>query len=258
MIVMFPETRYIGKPTKPAASIVSGTILADKEFSVISINERNEASLTKSRTPESDSIDQSSALPADSTTIAKTHSQQHFPCLGKGRPSREQFSLLLRPQFQDGDLIGRDVLAPFQIFAIPIILWAALSMGFAANCLLGLNLTQSQVFAAPPYNFSSAEVGFVNFAFVVGGIIGLLTAGPVSDFISMRATLRNGGIREPEMRLLALFPYIAICLVGMVVCSHLYVSFDIPLTVITDHCRRLSEPVVMASNNNRWVRLHWY
>lgn len=31
--------------------------------------------------------------------------------------------------------------------------------------------------------------------------IGLVTAGPLSDWIAMRLTLRNGGIREPEMRL---------------------------------------------------------
>lgn len=73
------------------------------------------------------------------------------------------------------------------------------------------------MFAAPPYLFTPAQVGFVNFAFVVGGVVGLLTAGPVSDWFSMRATVKNGGVREAEMRLVALFPYLAICLVGMTV-----------------------------------------
>jgi MFS family permease len=120
-------------------------------------------------------------------------------------------------EYEGNNLFLRDVVAPVQVFTFPIILWAALSMGFAANCLLALNLTQSQVFAAPPYLFSPAQVGFVNFAFVVGGAIGLLTAGPFSDWVSMRATIRNNGVREAEMRLLSLVPYISACLVGMVV-----------------------------------------
>jgi hypothetical protein len=134
-----------------------------------------------------------------------------------GYPSKHQFSLIPKPEFEGKDLIFRDILAPIQIFSFPIILWAAFSLGFAANCLLSLNLTQSQVFAAPPYLFTPAQVGFVNFAFVAGGVIGLLTAGPFSDWVSMRATVRNNGVREAEMRLVALVPYVCICLVGMTV-----------------------------------------
>jgi hypothetical protein len=136
---------------------------------------------------------------------------------GRGRPNKKQFSLIPKLEYEGSQVLFRDIVAPVQIFFFPIILWAALSLGFAANCLLALNLTQSQVFAAPPYNFSPAQVGFVNFAFVVGGVIGLLTAGPVSDWVSMRATIRNKGVREAEMRLVALIPYLAICLVGMTV-----------------------------------------
>jgi MFS family permease len=136
-----------------------------------------------------------------------------------GRPSKHQFSLIPRPEFEGRDLIFRDILAPIQIFTFPIILWAAFSLNFAANSLLALNLTQSQVFAAPPYLFTPAQVGFVNFAFVVGGVIGLLTAGPFSDWVALRATARNKGVREAEMRLVALVPYVCICLVGMTVSS---------------------------------------
>ena len=53
---------------------------------------------------------------------------------------------------------------------------------------------------------------------MVGGVIGLLTAGPISDSVSMRATVRNNGVREAEMRLIALVPFICIELVGMTVC----------------------------------------
>jgi hypothetical protein len=142
----------------------------------------------------------------------------------KGRPSRRQFALFVKPTFIHGSLketIIRDILAPLKIFFYPIILWAGMSFGFASNCFLGLNLTQSQVFAAPPYLFTPAQVGFVNFAFVVGGMVGLLTAGPLSDYVSIYLARRNGGVREPEMRLWVLIQYIIILLIGMVVCTSL-------------------------------------
>ncbi|EKD18685.1 dihydropyrimidinase [Drepanopeziza brunnea f. sp. 'multigermtubi' MB_m1] len=130
------------------------------------------------------------------------------PARPKGRRSKAQFSLIPTPHFQGKSLILQDFLPPLQIYSFPIILWATFAFACTANCLLPLKLTQSQVFAAPPHLFTPAQVGFVNSAFVVAGVIGLLTAGPLSDWVStgMRATARNNGIRETDMRLVALVP----------------------------------------------------
>jgi MFS family permease len=57
----------------------------------------------------------------------------------------------------------------------------------------------------------------MNFAILVGAFIGLFTAGPLSDWVSARATARNHGIREPEMRLPAMIPYIIIMYLGNIV-----------------------------------------
>lgn len=76
------------------------------------------------------------------------------------------------------------------------------------------DLTQTQAFAALPYNFTPLTIGFFNFAILVGAIIGLVTAGPLSDWISMKLTRRNNGIREPEMRLPAMIPYFIFMLIG--------------------------------------------
>jgi MFS family permease len=97
-------------------------------------------------------------------------------------------------------------------------------MGFAANCILNLNITQSQVLGALPYNFTPSAVGLVNLASVGGAAIGLLTAGPLSDRVSMKITKRDRGMREPERRLPALLPYIAACLVGNTVHSASHVE----------------------------------
>ncbi|EXJ71189.1 uncharacterized protein A1O5_06183 [Cladophialophora psammophila CBS 110553] len=136
---------------------------------------------------------------------------------GQGTPSRAQFNILQPPQMDAVKMIFRHIVTPIQLFFFPIVCWAAWATGSAANALLAVNLTQSQVLSAPPYNFSPAQVGFANFALVAGGVLGLVAAGPLSDWVAMRSTKKNKGIREAEMRLSALYPFIAAALVGMVI-----------------------------------------
>ena len=52
---------------------------------------------------------------------------------------------------------------------------------------------------------------------MAGGIIGLLTAGPLSDYVARRAARKNNGVREAEMRLPALIPFTCLMIVGIVV-----------------------------------------
>ena len=52
---------------------------------------------------------------------------------------------------------------------------------------------------------------------MVGALIGLFTAGPLSDAIAARLTKRNRGIREPEMRLVTMIPFVIIMVIGNVV-----------------------------------------
>ncbi|KAH8655981.1 major facilitator superfamily domain-containing protein [Tricladium varicosporioides] len=212
MILLFPETRYSRSPSPPLSSTASSnsstigratTTSEPKVEPVITAQTTNPPQVTS---PTSD---------LESGIVRASRHTTHII----GRPSRAQFSLIPRriPNNALKHTIIRDVFAPIQIFTYPIVLWVVLAFGMSTNCLLALNLTQSQVFAAPPYLFTPAQVGFVNFAFVVGGIIGLCTAGPISDAVSIYLARRNGGVREAEMRLWTMIPYIAICLIGMVI-----------------------------------------
>lgn len=135
------------------------------------------------------------------------------PWLHRGSPSKRQFRLWQNnPNALKG--IALDLWIPWKLFAFPIVEFAAFVVSWSASSFLTLNLTQSQNFAAPPYNFSSQSIGFMNFAILVGAFIGLLTNGPLSDWVAARATKKNKGIREPEMRLPAMIPYVLIMLLG--------------------------------------------
>ncbi|BEJ04889.1 hypothetical protein CcaverHIS641_0207060 [Cutaneotrichosporon cavernicola] len=135
---------------------------------------------------------------------------------GHGRPSKQQWKLWqpINPEWKR--TLVKDVLSPWTKFFNPIILWAGCATYGAANVLLFFNLTQ-QTLANPPWNFSPSAMGYANFAFVVGGLIGLSTAGWLCDWVAKAMTIRNNGIREAEFRLIALIPYIIIAAVGIVI-----------------------------------------
>ena len=147
--------------------------------------------------------------------LSQVETAARDPSLGHGRPSKQQWK-----PWQPRDprtTIWNEISTPWKLFAFPIVQLAAFIVSWSASCFLTLNLTQSQNFAAPPYLYSSETIGFFNFAILIGAFIGLGTAGPLSDWISMKLTIRNRGIREPEMRLLTMVPYTLIMILGNVI-----------------------------------------
>lgn len=67
----------------------------------------------------------------------------------------------------------------------------------------------SIIFAAPPYNFDSAALGYTFAGPFIGAMFGGAYGGPLSDWAIIRLAKRNGGIYEPVMRLY-LFPFQAL------------------------------------------------
>lgn len=137
--------------------------------------------------------------------------------VGKGRPSKQQYVLWQKPDARWKSFLLRDVFTPVRILFYPIIFWTGITVAGSVNINLFYVLTESEVLSAPPYNFSTSAVGYSNFGFMAGGIIGLLTAGPFSDYVARRTARKNNGIREAEMRLPALIPFVCTTVIGLVV-----------------------------------------
>ena len=162
-------------------------------------------------------------LEKEGTTTAENNltyveTAEQDPWLGKGVPKKSQWALF-QPNAHPFKSIALDLWIPWKLFAFPIVEFAAFVVSWSCSSFLTLNLTQSQNFAAPPYSFDSQTIGFLNFAILVGAMIGLATAGPLSDWTAAKLTARNGGIREPEMRLPAMIPYVIIMYLGNIVVS---------------------------------------
>lgn len=134
-----------------------------------------------------------------------------------GKPNKNQ--MLPITAWNGHEPIIGAITLPLKLIRFPIVLWGALQFNFSASCVLMISIAQSQAFGAEPYNFTPAQVGFTNLAIFLGSSVALLTAGPLGDWISRRATIRNGNIREPEMRLPAMIPFAVCLLLGAIVLS---------------------------------------
>ncbi|OOQ85736.1 putative MFS transporter [Penicillium brasilianum] len=149
----------------------------------------------------------------------------HAIAVGHGRSSNTQYRPRQTPAEHWTEFLIRHIIFPLGIFPFLIIFWAGLNVAGPGYLLLFWNLTESTVRGASPYNFNPAAAGYAKFAFAVGGILGLLTVGPFFDWVTMKATARNGGKRAAEMRLPALIPYCIITVIEIVIAGLGYQRF---------------------------------
>lgn len=137
--------------------------------------------------------------------------------VGRGQPSRIRYSPVQKPDSAWWKRVVRDITTPIIVFFNPIVFWAGLMVAGPADLLLLFNITESSLFSSPDYRFSPGQVGYTNFAFFVGAVVGVATAGPFSDWLARRPTRKNNGIREAEMRLPALVPFVVFFIISHIV-----------------------------------------
>lgn len=209
---MFPETKWD-----------RGTLTEQLRQASVSSHPADEKAIKKDDADHSSNGEDNIKPSVTATSNAKNDLEaiktaDRDPFLGRGKPRKSQW-MLFQKNAHPFKSILMDLWIPWKMMVFPIVQFASFVVSWSCSSFLTLNLTQTQNFAAPPYNFSSQTIGFLNFAILVGALIGLATAGPFSDWVSMRATKKNGGIREPEMRLPAMIPYVIIMYLGNIVVS---------------------------------------
>jgi len=92
---------------------------------------------------------------------------------------------------------------PVMLLALPPVLWATLVMSVTIGFITAITSNVAPAFATT-YGFEAWQSGLCFFAAIIGAPIGILLGGHFSDWVADYFTKRNGGIREPEMRLPAI------------------------------------------------------
>lgn len=89
---------------------------------------------------------------------------------------------------------------PFTLFLFPNILIAGLIFAFGSTAGIVSFNTISEIMTEPPYSWTDGPAGLMFLAALVGSFIGMATAN-VGDRVVLFLAPRNGGYKEPEMRL---------------------------------------------------------
>lgn len=96
---------------------------------------------------------------------------------------------------------------PFILFAYPAILWSTVVYALSVGWLIVLSESVSVVYESKTsYGFTPLQAGLVYLSPFIGGVLGTAVAGKVSDIIVRWMSKRNGGIYEPEFRLVMAIP----------------------------------------------------
>lgn len=94
-------------------------------------------------------------------------------------------------------------LRPVMLLVLPPVLWATLVMSVTIGFIVAISSNVALAFAAA-YGFEAWQAGLCFFAAIIAALLGIFFGGHLSDWIADYFTRRNGGIREPEMRLPAI------------------------------------------------------
>ncbi|KAG6363308.1 hypothetical protein INS49_008405 [Diaporthe citri] len=94
---------------------------------------------------------------------------------------------------------------PFGLILLPPVLWAALVESVTIGFLVAVTSNVDPAFLAT-YNFEAWQVGLCFISACIGSAVGIPAGGKLGDVVADYFTNKNGGIREPEMRLPAILP----------------------------------------------------
>lgn len=104
---------------------------------------------------------------------------------------------------------------PFPLFIQPAFLWACLIQGATIGWTVFIGVVLAAIFLGPPLFWDEVSTGYAYVGPFVGALLGFLIAGLLSDWSARYLTKRNGGIYEPEFRILLVIPQLIFGCMGL-------------------------------------------
>ncbi|KAI0378862.1 MFS general substrate transporter [Hypomontagnella monticulosa] len=95
----------------------------------------------------------------------------------------------------------KGVIKPFPLICFPAVIFSTLVYASFFCWLLMIGVLSVTIFSAPPYNLNPAQIGLTNIPLAIGALIFSPISGWMADAIPVWMAKRNGGIFEPEFRL---------------------------------------------------------
>ncbi|KAH6680060.1 MFS1 family protein [Plectosphaerella plurivora] len=114
------------------------------------------------------------------------------------------------------DSFLKAMIRPLILLAYPSVLWSTVIYSCSVGWLLLISNTMSMIFRTKDgYNFTVFQTGLLYISPFIGGILGTAIAGKVSDVVVKAMARRNGGVYEPEFRLIMAAPILFTTVIGL-------------------------------------------
>lgn len=107
------------------------------------------------------------------------------------------------------------LLRPFPLFFHPGILWACLIQGTLIGWTVLIGVVLAAVMLLPPLLFNEVETGYMYTGAFIGALLGFILSGVLSDSVPRWMAKRNGGVYEPEFRLVLVIPQLMFGCAGL-------------------------------------------
>jgi MFS family permease len=110
----------------------------------------------------------------------------------------------------------RVAVRPFFLYSYPAILWSSLVYSLSIGWLIVISESVAVIYQRrETYNFTPLQAGLVYLSPFIGGIFGTAVAGKLSDAVVRYMARRNGGVYEPEFRLIMTIPIALSTTIGL-------------------------------------------
>jgi len=107
------------------------------------------------------------------------------------------------------------LLRPFPLFLHPAFLWACLIQGCLIGWTVFIGVIMAQLFFSAPLWWTEVETGYAYTAAFIGAILGFIIAGALADWSAKYMTKLNGGVYEPEFRIVLVIPQMILGCAGL-------------------------------------------
>lgn len=105
---------------------------------------------------------------------------------------------------------------PLILFSYPAVLWSSIVYACSVGWLIVISESVAVIFIEGHYyEFNALQTGLLYISPFIGGILGTAVAGRVSDIIVKAMARRNGGLYEPEFRLVMAIPVAITTVIGL-------------------------------------------
>ncbi|KAH1492625.1 hypothetical protein KXV64_000437 [Aspergillus fumigatus] len=122
-------------------------------------------------------------------------------------------------------------LAPFSGVHSQMPLWEMILKPFLILTHPAVVFVVAQIFTAPPYSLEAVDIGYMSAGPVIGGTLGSIVCGLVSDPVARALARRNRGVYEPEFRLVLIIPMLIASALGWFLFGNLVVAGTSPSVI---------------------------